>query len=231
MYSYANKLPIRVEIEKPDSIFFEILHSRIGTYRGLSQIAQLMKCTFMIRDQHVKDTFSMIAAREMTNMEILGELMQLLRGIDASFVDCIDLNYPVYEVVQNWSGGESVHEKTVEDHGIADDLCAMIMHQQQLDDALMKDYQEIIEKTDDQGVIAVLEWLISGKETNLSQWGQLMHRITYPIKHKDFGEGYLSEQGGELDNGNYFDPPVPYFLNPDDFDEQDYIKENESEHY
>lgn len=211
MYLYKGGLPIKIENIKPDPIFFHELHSTIGTFQGLSQIVTIMKNTLVIRDRHVCDTFAMIVARELTNVEALGELMQGLLGIDASYVDCIDLNNPVYERI----GGEEEH--SIQEADIKNDVCAMILQQVKFDEELKAKFMNLKKKTKDQVVISILEWLCVGKDINLEQWNALLERVTYPIKHKDFGEGYLSEQANALDSGNYFDRPNPYFINPDKY--------------
>lgn len=229
MFTYTNKYTREVMMEKPDARDYLLMEEILnGTRDELNWAMRLLFDSWHIQDSKMKQRFRCIAARELSNMEALAEMMQLARGNDANYVDAIDLENPGFEVVQQSSVYASMQkQETTSDHfDIACDMAAMLMENIDYDRKRKQLYEFLKENVHDERLKGFLDWLIAGKEENMREWDGMLHDMHTPIKHKTFGLGYLSENAWEPDSGNYFDKPNPYFINPDDLDPDDHKKEN-----
>lgn len=219
MFTYRSSLPRDVKVDRPIAKDYLLLDEVMnGTRDELYWSIRLLFDSYHINNHKVKNKFSQIAAREFTNMEALAQMMQLARGLDASYVDCIDLNNPSFEKIPAYLDKSLGEEKssTRSYLNIPNDLCGMLMENMNHDRDRKNEYEAIKERIEDNAMKEFIDWLIAGKEENLKEWDVLLNETTYPIKHKNFGLGYLSENDGEDDAGNYFDKPNPYFINPSD---------------
>lgn len=214
MFMYENKLPLDILIDRPDPQFYELMdHEQNGCAAGLHQAMVYIRQSFMIHNQSFHDLFLRLGASRITDMEILAGLLHQLHGVDDRYYDESNDDTPAFEFIAPCN--ESKQCNGQEDHHVNNDLTACVMRDIHFEEQQRDKYDQLLEKTQDQGARHVLQYLKVSCEKAVHVLKNLLNILTTHTEMKDFGEGDTHD-AWDYDTSNYFDKPNPYFFNPDD---------------
>ena len=86
VFKHEKKLLFEVKVEKPNPEYANLLQEQLGGANGeLKAAMQYMSQSFRIKDPAIKDLFMDIASEELSHMEIVGTLINLLNGHDVNY--------------------------------------------------------------------------------------------------------------------------------------------------
>lgn len=81
MYLYDNQLPMEINNITPDPKLYEYMdHECGGCEKGLQLAILYLRQSFMIHNPTFHELFRRIAARRLSDMEVLAELLHHLHG-------------------------------------------------------------------------------------------------------------------------------------------------------
>ena len=97
MYLYDNQLPMEINNITPDPKLYEYMdHECGGCEKGLQLAILYLRQSFMIHNPTFHELFRRIAARRLSDMEVLAELLHHLHGEDDRYYDeSLHLFHPV----------------------------------------------------------------------------------------------------------------------------------------
>lgn len=222
MFIYDTKLPIQVQITRPDPRYYLLLDRQLGgCQEGLRQAMVYTRQAFMIHNPKFQELFLRMAARRMNDMEILAVLLHQMHGEDDRYYDESNDDTPVFELLRPSSVRMEEKEEEHQEqqyHHVNDDLTAAVLRDIAYEEENRNRYEQLIQYVEDDGADRVFSYLKESGEKVLETLRNILKILTTHTEMKDFGEGDTHD-AWDLDTSNYFDKPNPYFLNPDDLND------------
>jgi Mn-containing catalase len=215
MFLYNEKLPIDVRIDRPDPQSYFLLDSTLhGTHVGLTQAMVYIRQAFMIHNETFSKILMRLAAKQITDMEILAKLIHLEHGEDDRYYDESNDDTPVFEYIMSDERKAEIMKEHEVEHHVNNDLTAAMMRDLEFENMRKELYEELDKKLNDEGAKKVFAHLIDSTMKSIDILKNTLNILTTHTELKEFGEGDTHESW-DLDTGNYFDKPNPYFLSPD----------------
>lgn len=221
MFLYDEKLPIHVQIIRPDMKYYLLLDRHLdGCKRGLKQASVYIAQSFMIHNSKFHDIFMRLGASQLSDMEVLSALIHQMHGEDDRYYDESNDDTPVFEFIlpceeeQCCCHAKETHE---DQHHVNNDLTAAVLRDIKFEEQQVKLYDQLIQYVQDDGADQVFEYLKKSAQQALDILKNTLEILTTHTEQKDFGEGDM-HNAWDLDTSNYFDKPNPTFINPNDID-------------
>ena len=213
MYLYDNQLPMEINNITPDPKLYEYMdHECGGCEKGLQLALLYLRQSFMIHNPTFHELFRRIAARRLSDMEVLAELLHHLHGEDDRYYDESNDDTPVFAFIPPCD--QPTH-KEIKQHHVNNDLSAALLCDIEEEQAYQTYYEQVLTKTKDEETKKVLTYLSESSAYVLQHLRTTLDILTTHDELKDFGEGDM-HNAWDLDTSNYFDKPNPYFFNPND---------------
>lgn len=213
MYLYENQLPMKMNDITPNAQLYEYLdHECGGTEEGLQLAMLYLRQSFMIHNETFHDLFRRLAARRLSDMEILAELLHCLHGEDDRYYDESNDDTPVFEFIPPCT---TKTNKKPKQHHVNNDLSAALICDLEEEKSYHKHYEQLLNMSKDEGTKKVVQYLLDSSNYVINHLKTTLQILTTHTEQKDFGEGNMHD-AWDLDTSNYFDKPNPYFYNPDD---------------
>lgn len=221
MVTYEMKLPIEVQITRPDAKYYILLDRQLeGCKEGLQQATVYIRQSFMIHDEAHREVFMKLGTRKITDMEVLAKLIHQMHGVDDRYYDESNDDSPAFALITPLHDQKKdIHKKTEEEkHHVNNDVCAAIMRDIQFEEDEVKKYDTLIAYIKDDGANIALEYLKKSTQKTMNELRNLLHDLTIHGEVKDFGEGN-THNAWDLDTSNAFDKPNPIFINPSELED------------
>ncbi len=217
MFTYENKLHKEVEVTQPNFQHYLLLDRAFGgTAHGLDSAKCFIHQAFMLNNQEFREIFMHLAAKELTDMEVLADLIHKMHGVDDRYYDEDNDDTPAFGLIAPCDEEEDSERKAKEKPAhINNDLSAALIHDLEVEHKVFDLYKELYEKIVDEGARSTLQYLIDSKEETILTLKDMLHKLTQGQEVKDFGLGD-SHNAWDLCGGNYFDKLNPIFTNPDE---------------
>lgn len=220
MILYDEKLPIQVQIIRPDMKYYLLLDRHLdGCRRGLKQANVYIAQSFMIHNKKFKDIFMRLGASQLSDMEVLSVLIHQMHGEDDRYYDESNDDTPAYEFILPCEEQKECccHEDVTHDdqHHVNNDLTAAVLRDIRFEEQQVDLYEQLIQYVEDDGADRVFEYLKENAQKALDTLKNTLNILTTHTEMKDFGEGD-THNAWDLDTTNYFDKPNPIFINPND---------------
>lgn len=227
MVTYDKDLPIRVQITRPDPKYYFLLdHQLEGCKKGLQQATVYIRQSFMIHNEKFREIFMHLGTRQITDMEVLAQLIHQMHGEDDRYYDESNDDTPVFEYIKPCEKHEQQQKEETtehEQHHVNNDLTAAVMRNMQFEEKQIHLYEQLIRYIDDDGADIVFEYLKESAAKAFETLRNLLHILTTHTEVKDFGLGD-SHNAWDLDTSNYFDKPNPTFINPSEVEDMNFHK-------
>lgn len=226
MFTFDKKLPIQVQITRPDAKYYFLLdHQLEGCREGLKQASVYIRQSFMIHNEKFHEVFMQLGASKITDMEVLAQMIHQMHGEDDRYYDESNDDTPVFEYIkpckeQSHANNEASEQKQ---HHVNNDLSAAVMRNMQFEEKQIHLYEQLIRYIDDDGADIVFEYLKESSNKAFETLRNLLHILTEQAEVKDFGLGE-SHNAWDLDTSNYFDKPNPIFINPGEVEDMHFPK-------
>ena len=213
MITYENRLPIEVQINRPDFKSYILLDQQVqGTRIGLLSAMSYIKDSFMLNNEDFRFMFMQLGVKEITYMEVLAKLLHQMHGSDDRYYDEDNDDTPTHELIPPLKEMETI-KPMIQEH-INNDITAAVMYHLEDEERQITMYQQLDKHMKDTGVHQVFTYIIEGKQESIKVLKGILHTLQEPNEIKDFGLGIDSHNASSPNAGNYFDKPNPEFLNP-----------------
>lgn len=231
MFNHNKQLLKDVRVDGPNPNYASMLQEQLGGPQGeLKAALQYLSQSFRIKDPRIKDLFMDIASEELSHLEMVGTLVNMLNGhqIDAQNTTTGSVEASVLSgltpMLANASGymfnGSYINE--------TGDLAADILSDIAAEQRAKVVYQYLYRQINDSGVREAIDFLLNREEAHNTLFRQAFNMLEQSGSLSDWGVTEDSRQYFDLSTpGKFFDannitnPKPPRFNIPNMTDRQD----------
>ena len=216
MFKHEKNLLHEVKVDSPNPNYATMMQEQLGGPHGeLKAAMQYMSQSFRIKDPAIKDLFLDIAAEELSHMEMVATMVNLLNGhnLDAQNATIGSIQAHVSTgltpALTNASGFPWTAAYIEETGDLAADILSNISAEQRAKVV----YEYLYRQINDKGVRDTIDFLLNREEAHNTMFREAFNRIQDTGSLKDWGITQDSKLYFDLSTpGKYFnelDNPAP----------------------
>lgn len=204
VFKHEKKLLFEVKVEKPNPEYANLLQEQLGGANGeLKAAMQYMSQSFRIKDPAIKDLFMDIASEELSHMEIVGTLINLLNGHDVNYKNIANgtIEAQVLTGLNPGLTNASGYSWTSDYVSVTGDLCADLLSNIASEQRAKVVYEYLYRQIEDKYVREAIDFLLNREEAHNAMFREAFNKISKTGSNLSFG---LTE-----DSKLYFDLSTP----------------------
>ncbi|MEC9488629.1 MAG: manganese catalase family protein [Halanaerobium sp.] len=221
MFNHNKELLHYVKVDAVNPNYANLLQEQLGGANGeLKAALQYLSQSFRIKDKAIKDLFLDIAAEELSHMEMVATMINMLNGHDVEgYMPPSGTAEPqvlggLGPMLTNASGSPFTGNFINSTGDLAADLLSNIAAEQRAKVV----YEYLYRQIDDQGVKQTIDFLLNREEAHNALFREALNKVQDQGSSADFGVDEDARLYFDLSTpGRYFDPPrptAPAFENP-----------------
>lgn len=223
MFKHEKQMLHEVKVDRPNPNFAALMLEQVGGPQGeLRAALQYFSQSFRVKDPAIKDLFLDIATEELSHLEMVGTLVNLLNGDEPDGPNATIGNVEAHvlsgltPMLSNASGYPFTGAYLDETGDLAADLLSNIAGEQRAKVV----YEYLYRQVNDKGVRDTIDFLLNREEAHNTMFRQAFNKLREDGSLKDWGITEDSKLYFDLSTpGKYFDklknPQPPSFQNPD----------------
>lgn len=204
MFKHEKQLLENVKVEKPNPQYAVLLQEQLGGGNGeLKAAMQYISQSFRIKDPEIKDLFLDIGAEELSHMEMIGTLINLLNGHDVNY-EAVGAGEIQSHVILGLNPGlinSSGYSWTGDYVTVTGDLCADLLSNIASEQRAKVVYEYLYRQINDKYVREAIDFLLNREEAHNKMFREAFNKVDNTGSNKDFG---VTE-----DSKLYFDLSTP----------------------
>lgn len=204
VFKHEKKLLFEVKVEKPNPEYANLLQEQLGGANGeLKAAMQYMSQSFRIKDPAIKDLFMDIASEELSHMEIVGTLINLLNGHDVNYKNIANgtIEAQVLTGLNPGLTNASGYSWTSDYVSVTGDLCADLLSNIASEQRAKVVYEYLYRQIEDKYVREAIDYLLNREEAHNAMFREAFNKISKTGSNLSFG---VTE-----DSKLYFDLSTP----------------------
>lgn len=204
VFKHEKKLLFEVKVEKPNPEYANLLQEQLGGANGeLKAAMQYMSQSFRIKDPAIKDLFMDIASEELSHMEIVGTLINLLNGHDVNYKNIANgtIEAQVLTGLNPGLTNASGYSWTSDYVLVTGDLCADLLSNIASEQRAKVVYEYLYRQIEDKYVREAIDFLLNREEAHNAMFREAFNKISKTGSNLSFG---VTE-----DSKLYFDLSTP----------------------
>lgn len=204
VFKHEKKLLFEVKVEKPNLEYANLLQEQLGGANGeLKAAMQYMSQSFRIKDPAIKDLFMDIASEELSHMEIVGTLINLLNGHDVNYKNIANgtIEAQVLTGLNPGLTNASGYSWTSDYVSVTGDLCADLLSNIASEQRAKVVYEYLYRQIEDKYVREAIDFLLNREEAHNAMFREAFNKISKTGSNLSFG---VTE-----DSKLYFDLSTP----------------------
>ena len=204
VFKHEKKLLFEVKVEKPNPEYANLLQEQLGGANGeLKAAMQYMSQSFRIKDPAIKDLFMDIASEELSHMEIVGTLINLLNGHDVNYKNIANgtIEAQVLTGLNPGLTNASGYCWTSDYVSVTGDLCADLLSNIASEQRAKVVYEYLYRQIEDKYVREAIDFLLNREEAHNAMFREAFNKISKTGSNLSFG---VTE-----DSKLYFDLSTP----------------------
>ena len=204
VFKHEKKLLFEVKVEKPNPEYANLLQEQLGGANGeLKAAMQYMSQSFRIKDPAIKDLFMDIASEELSHMEIVGTLINLLNGHDVNYKNIANgtIEAQVLTGLNPGLTNASGYSWTSDYVSVTGDLCADLLSNIASEQRAKVVYEYLYRQIEDKYVREAIDFLLNREEAHNAMFREAFNKISKTGSNLSFG---VTE-----DSKLYFDLSTP----------------------
>lgn len=204
VFKHEKKLLFEVKVEKPNPEYANLLQEQLGGANGeLKAAMQYMSQSFRIQDPAIKDLFMDIASEELSHMEIVGTLINLLNGHDVNYKNIANgtIEAQVLTGLNPGLTNASGYSWTSDYVSVTGDLCADLLSNIASEQRAKVVYEYLYRQIEDKYVREAIDFLLNREEAHNAMFREAFNKISKTGSNLSFG---VTE-----DSKLYFDLSTP----------------------
>ncbi len=190
MFTHDKKLLIDVKVERANPQYAALLQEQLGGANGeLKAAMQYMSQSFRIKDKDIKDLFMDIAAEELSHMEIVGTLINLLNGHTADY-QTTNVGEIETHVLLGLNPGlinASGYSWTADYVTVTGDLCADLLSNIASEQRAKVVYQNLYRQIEDKYVREAIDFLLNREEAHNAMFREAFNKVSKTGSNMSFG--------------------------------------------
>ena len=204
VFKHEKKLLFEVKVEKPNPEYANLLQEQLGGANGeLKAAMQYMSQSFRIKDPAIKDLFMDIASEELSHMDIVGTLINLLNGHDVNYKNIANgtIEAQVLTGLNPGLTNASGYSWTSDYVSVTGDLCADLLSNIASEQRAKVVYEYLYRQIEDKYVREAIDFLLNREEAHNAMFREAFNKISKTGSNLSFG---VTE-----DSKLYFDLSTP----------------------
>lgn len=204
MFKHDKKLLQEVKVERPNPQYAALLQEQLGGGNGeLKAAMQYISQSFRIKDPEIKDLFLDIGAEELSHMEMVGTLINMLNGHDVDY-EAVGAGEIQSHVILGLNPGlinASGYSWTGDYVTVTGDLCADLLSNIASEQRAKVVYQYLYRQINDKHVREAIDFLLNREEAHNKMFREAFNKVSNTGSNQSFG---ITE-----DSKLYFDLSTP----------------------
>ena len=204
MFEHKKRLLHEVKVEKPNPQYAVLMQEQLGGGNGeLKAAMQYISQSFRIKDPAIKDLFMDIASEELSHMEIVGTLINLLNGHDVNYKNIANgtIEAQVLTGLNPGLTNASGYSWTSDYVSVTGDLCADLLSNIASEQRAKVVYEYLYRQIEDKYVREAIDFLLNREEAHNAMFREAFNKISKTGSNLSFG---VTE-----DSKLYFDLSTP----------------------
>ena len=203
MFEHKKELFHPVAVERPNPQYAVLLQEQLGGGNGeLKAAMQYMSQSFRIKDPAIKDLFMDIAAEELSHMEMVATIINLLNGHDVDY-KAIGAGAVESHVLLGLNPGlmnASGYSWTADYVTVTGDLCADLLSNIASEQRAKVVYEYLYRQITDQKVRETIDFLLNREEAHNAMFREAFNRVQDTGSNRDFGTTKAAKMYFSLSN-------------------------------
>lgn len=190
VFKHEKKLLFEVKVEKPNPEYANLLQEQLGGANGeLKAAMQYMSQSFRIKDPAIKDLFMDIASEELSHMEIVGTLINLLNGHDVNYKNIANgtIEAQVLTGLNPGLTNASGYSWTSDYVSVTGDLCADLLSNIASEQRAKVVYEYLYRQIEDKYVREAIDFLLNREEAHNAMFREAFNKISKTGSNLSFG--------------------------------------------
>lgn len=212
MFRHDKNLLHPVKVDRPNPTYAAMLQEQFGGANGeLKAALQYIGQSFRVKDPAIKDLFLDIGAEEMSHMEMVGTMINMLNGHDVADNDVQSgsMEPQVLGGLNPQLENASGYPWTATYVTVTGDLAADLLSNIAAEQRAKVVYEYLYRQINDKGVRETIDFLLNREEAHNALFREALNKIQ--------GSGSLKDFGVTPDSKLYFNLSTPgrRFSNPE----------------
>ena len=190
MFKHEKTLLHECKVERPNPQYAVLLQEQLGGGNGeLKAAMQYIAQSFRVKDPEIKDLFLDIGAEELSYMEMVGTLINLLNGHDVDYqqVGAGEIQSHVLLGLNPGLINSSGYSWTGDYVTVTGDLCADLLSNIASEQRAKVVYEYLYRQINDKYVRETIDFLLNREEAHNAMFREAFNKVQDTGSNQDFG--------------------------------------------
>lgn len=190
MFKHEKMLLEPVRVERPNGQYAVLLQEQLGGGNGeLKAAMQYISQSFRIKDPEIKDLFLDIGAEELSHMEMVGTMINMLNGHDVDYNQVESGNIQAHVITGLNPGliNSSGYSWTADYVTVTGDLCADLLSNIASEQRAKVVYQYLYRQIEDKHVRNAIDFLLNREEAHNAMFREAFNKVSKTGSNMSFG--------------------------------------------
>ena len=190
MFKHEKTLLHECKVERPNPQYAVLLQEQLGGGNGeLKAAMQYIAQSFRVKDPEIKDLFLDIGAEELSHMEMVGTLINLLTGHDVDYqqVGAGEIQSHVLLGLNPGLINSSGYSWTGDYVTVTGDLCADLLSNIASEQRAKVVYEYLYRQINDKYVRETIDFLLNREEAHNAMFREAFNKVQDTGSNQDFG--------------------------------------------
>ena len=190
MFKHEKTLLHECKVERPNPQYALLLQEQLGGGNGeLKAAMQYIAQSFRVKDPEIKDLFLDIGAEELSHMEMVGTLINLLNGHDVDYqqVGAGEIQSHVLLGLNPGLINSSGYSWTGDYVTVTGDLCADLLSNIASEQRAKVVYEYLYRQINDKYVRETIDFLLNREEAHNAMFREAFNKVQDTGSNQDFG--------------------------------------------
>lgn len=190
MFKHEKQLFREVKVEKPNPQYAVLMQEQLGGGNGeLKAAMQYISQSFRIKDPEIKDLFLDIGAEELSHMEMVAQIINLLNGHDVDYknVEAGEIQSHVILGLNPGLINSSGYSWNADYVTVTGDLCADLLSNIASEQRAKVVYEYLYRQIEDKYVRETIDFLLNREEAHNALFREAFNKVQDTGSNKQFG--------------------------------------------
>lgn len=190
MFKHEKQLLQEVKVERPNAQYAVLLQEQLGGANGeLKAAMQYISQSMRIKDPEIKDLFLDIGAEELSHMEMVSTMINMLNGHDVDYhqVESGNIQAHVLSGLNPGLINASGYSWTADYVTVTGDLCADLLSNIASEQRAKVVYQYLYRQIEDKHVRNTIDFLLNREEAHNAMFREAFNKVSQTGSNISFG--------------------------------------------
>ena len=190
MFKHEKQLLQEVKVERANPQYAVLLQEQFGGGNGeLKAAMQYIAQSMRVKDQEIKDLFLDIGSEELSHLEMVGTMINMLNGHDVDYqaVDAGNVQAHVVNGLNPSLINSSGYSWTADYVTVTGDLCADLLSNIASEQRAKVVYQYLYRQINDKHVRDAIDFLLNREEAHNAMFREAFNKVSQTGSNQSFG--------------------------------------------